>query len=65
MIKKGLNLFTSTGYAVEKACYTKTPCCDVCITPSLILCRFICKYRKATMIERDYELRRKFNNDNR
>jgi hypothetical protein len=52
MIKRGLNLFTSTGEALENGRKTKsTHCCDICITPSLVLCQFICKYRQATVRE--------------
>ena len=63
MIKKGLKLFISTGYALEKTHTTEIPCCDVCTTVLPMLCLFICKYRKATMKEWDTE--RRSNNDNR
>lgn len=56
MIKKGFNLFTSTGYMLEEAAKIgHKPCCDVCLTPSLLLCHFICKYRQATMGEYEFE----------
>lgn len=57
MIKKGLNLFTSSGGVLEKTWGSKyIRCCDVCQTPSLFLCQFICKYRRSTMKEMQEEL---------
>lgn len=56
MIKKGFNLFTTGGSILEKArgkAFIR--CCRICTTPHLLLCRLLCKYRKATMKDWDDE----------
>ena len=52
MIKKGLDLFTTTGQIVENnKSYARCSCCTLCTTPCFSLCMFVCKYRSATFEE--------------
>lgn len=52
MIKKGLDLFTTTGQIVENnKNYAQCSCCSVCTSPYLCLCMSVCKYRSATFEE--------------
>lgn len=52
MIKKGFDLFTTTGQVMEDhmkylRCYT----CSLCKSPYFCLCMAVCKYRSATFGE--------------
>ena len=57
MLKNGLKLFTTSPICAEIAAFiTKkgldVPCCECCTAPYLgIICKSICKYRKATYKE--------------
>lgn len=48
MVKRGWDLFTTTGQIMEdRMKYVKCYTCSLCTTPCLCLCMFICKYRSA------------------
>lgn len=53
MIKKGLNLFTTSPTLIEhKIWLNREPgCCDVCLSPFIPLCKPFCKHRKAELKE--------------
>jgi hypothetical protein len=49
MIKKGLDLFTTTGQIAENyKKYAKCSTCTLCMSPYFCLCMSVCKYRSAT-----------------
>ena len=52
MVKRGFDLFTTTGQIAEDYTkYLRRYTCSLCTTPTFCLCMAVCKYRSATFGE--------------